>query len=363
LRSRTASAPRSSSRLLPNLYQLPADRVHIAGQRPQPGFSVAELESRYQAARKVWLSEADQIKACFGSATKWGNLPYNDDESMAALFDQLDTCFSESDTAFEALACLGDFCTSSLQENKWKKAKEPVPTHRFFGLCEEVRKAEQIWLAGLQLEFVEFARAELPRRKTERKIQYYDDLLTRLDDALSGPGGQSLAVDLQARYRAALIDEFQDTDRSSTRSSLRLLGGKTFLFLIGDPKQAIYGFRGADIFTYLEASDQASDRFTLGENWRSESGLVTAVNKIFSATPGSFVFERIGFQEVVAKGNADAEPLTLGGKKEPPFSSGSGDAATARISPRPLPPKRCHKWWPARSSGCSTATRRSASVG
>ena len=280
----------------------------------------AELESRYQAAREVWRSEADEIKACFGSATKWGNLPYNDDEPMAALFDQLDTCFSESDTAFEALACLDDFCTSSLLEKKSARSKAPVPIHRFFGLCEEVCKAEQIWLAGLQLAFVEFARAELPRRKTERRIQYYDDLLTRLDDALSGPGGQSLAADLQARYRAALIDEFQDTDPVQYAIFRRAFsGGGTFLFLIGDPKQAIYGFRGADIFTYLEASDQASDRFTLGENWRSESGLVTAVNKIFSAAPGSFVFERIGFQEVVAKGNADAEPLTLGGKKEPPF--------------------------------------------
>jgi exodeoxyribonuclease V beta subunit len=88
-----------------------------------------------------------------------------------------------------------------------------------------------------------------------------------------------LAVDLQARYRAALIDEFQDTDPVQYSIFRRAFsGGSTFLFLIGDPKQAIYGFRGADIFTYLDASDQASDRFTLGENWRSESGLVTAMN-------------------------------------------------------------------------------------
>jgi len=63
-------------------------------------------------------------------------------------------------------------------------------------------------------------------------------------------------------------------------------GGKTFLFLIGDPKQAIYAFRGADIFTYLQAAKEATRRFTLGENWRSETGLVVAVNKIFSAAPG-----------------------------------------------------------------------------
>ena len=259
LRSRTASAPTRFLGLLRTCTNYPQiEFISPAKGRSLDSLS-AELESRYQAAREVWFSEADKIKACFGSATKWGNLPYNDDESMAALFEQLDTCFSESDTAFEALACLADFCTSSLQEKRWKKAKEPVPAHRFFGLCEEVCKAEQIWLAGLQLAFVEFARAELPRRKAERKIQYYDDLLTRLDDALSGPGGKSLAADLQARYRAALIDEFQDTDPVQYSIFRRAFsGGKTFLFLIGDPKQAIYGFRGADIFTYLEASDQAT---------------------------------------------------------------------------------------------------------
>ena len=108
----------------------------------------AELESRYQAARKVWFSEANAIRACFGSATKWGNTPYNDDESMAALFDQLDTCFSESDTAFEALACLGEFCAGRLQERKSKRSKNPVPVHRFFELCEQLCSAEQLWLAG-----------------------------------------------------------------------------------------------------------------------------------------------------------------------------------------------------------------------
>ena len=282
----------------------------------------AELEKCYLTAREVWRSDAGTIKACFGSTIKWGNKPYNDDEAMAARFDQLDTCFSESDTDFEALSALGDFCTSQLlgKRNKRSKVPAPIPSHPFFELCEAVCKAEQVWLVGLQLAFVKYAKGELPRRKAERKIQYFDDLLTRLDAALSGPGGESLARDLQTRYRAALIDEFQDTDPvqySVFRSAFA--GGKTFLFLIGDPKQAIYGFRGADIFTYLEASGQATCRYTLGENWRSESGLVTAVNKIFGAAAGSFVFDRIDFQDAVPKGKANEQLLTIGDKQEPPF--------------------------------------------
>ncbi len=282
----------------------------------------AELEEHFLAAKKIWLAEAAAIKACFGSAIKWGNDPYNHDEKMAARFDQLDNCFSASDTAFESFSALADFGTSQLQAKRNKKSKSPppVPTHPFFDVCDALCQAEQLWLVGLQLAFVGYAKAELPRRKTERKIQYFDDLLTRLDDTLSGPGGDALAADLQKRYRAALIDEFQDTDPVQYSIFRRAFaGGNDFVFLIGDPKQAIYGFRGADIFTYLAASGEATHHYTLGENWRSESGLVTVVNKIFSAAPESFVFDRIAFQEAIPKGKADATPLTLAEKREPPF--------------------------------------------
>ena len=282
----------------------------------------AELEKSFSAAREVWLAEAGAIKDCFGPDIKWGNQPYNDSKKMAALFDQLDNCFSASDTAFETLAALEAFCPGRLREKQNRKSKSPppVPVHKFFDLCEAVCQAEQIWLAGLQLAFVEYARTELPRRKTERKIQYFDDLLTRLDNTLTGPGGESLAEDLRTRYRAALIDEFQDTDPVQYSIFRRAFAGDgSFLFLIGDPKQAIYGFRGADIFTYLAAAGEAAHHYTLGENWRSESGLVTAVNKIFSAAPGSFVFDRIAFQEAAPKGKADAEPLTVADTPEPPF--------------------------------------------
>ena len=280
----------------------------------------AELESHFEAARAVWLAERDKIKTCFGSGAKWCNRPYNSDAEMALLFEQLDICFSESDTAFEALECLQSFCPAALEDKKSKKSSLPVPQHRFFALCEKLCEAERIWLTGLQLEFVRYAKEELPRRKAERKIQHFDDLLTRLHEALTGPSGEALAEDLRGRYRAALIDEFQDTDPVQYQIFRRAFsGGKSFLFLIGDPKQAIYAFRGADIFTYLEAAKEATRRFTLGENWRSETGLVVAVNKIFSAAPQAFVFDRIDFQEAIPRGQADQTPFTFDGRAEPPF--------------------------------------------
>jgi len=302
----------------------------------------AELESGFQAAREVWLAERDKIKTCFGSGAKWCNRPYNSDAEMALLFDQLDTCFSESETAFEALECLASFCPAALVEKKSKRSSLPVPQHRFFVLCQKLCEAERIWLAGLQLEFVGYAKEELPKRKAERKIQHFDDLLTRLHEALTGPNGGALAEELRGRYQAALIDEFQDTDPVQYQIFHRAFsGGKTFLFLIGDPKQAIYAFRGADIFTYLEAAKEATRRFTLGENWRSEAGLVVAVNKIFSAAPQAFVFDRIDFQEAIPKGEADQTPLTFDGQTEPPFHlwfwKRNGKEITRRLAESILP--------------------------
>ena len=139
-------------------------RIEFISQASGRSFEAlsAELETRFQAARQLWHSEADQIKACFGSSTTWGNSPYNNDEAMAALFDQLDTCFSGSDAAFEALECLTQFCTSSLLAGAKRNGNAPVPAHRFFELCEELCRAEQLWLSGLQLAFVEFARKRTP---------------------------------------------------------------------------------------------------------------------------------------------------------------------------------------------------------
>jgi exodeoxyribonuclease V beta subunit len=313
--------PAQFVRLLQSLVNHPQMRfISQAKGHSLKSLSV-DLENALAEARRVWRDENKTIKGLFGSASKWGNAPYNDDDKMVLLFEQLETCFSESETAFEAFESLGNFCASMLEKKKAQKSSAPaVPRHRFFELCEQICRAEQMWLAGLQLEFIEFARAELPKRKAQRKIQHYDDLLACLNDTLLGPNGDSLAKDLRCRYRAALIDEFQDTDPVQYQIFRQAFsGGSTFLFLIGDPKQAIYGFRGADIFTYMEAAGEASDRFTLGENWRSESGLVKAVNSIFSAAPNAFVFDRIAFYNAIPQSEADKTPLTFDDKCEPPF--------------------------------------------
>ena len=133
-------------------------------------------------------------------------------------------------------------------------------------------------------------------------MQSYDDLLLNLQAALTDrQRGPKLAVSVRERFAAALIDEFQDTDPTQYTifQSIYQDSGQP-VFLVGDPKQAIYSFRGADIFAYLRARQQAGKEHTLVTNWRSDPGLIRAVNALFSNRPLPFLLEQIPFQEVQA---------------------------------------------------------------
>jgi exodeoxyribonuclease V beta subunit len=191
------------------------------------------------------------------------------------------------------------------------KKKSTPPTHRFFELCTIFTDLVEDLFTQLTYDFLAYAKAELPLRKARANVVTFDDLILRLRDALVGPSGDSLASAVGTKYKAALIDEFQDTDPAQYEIFQRIFAtGKHRLYYIGDPKQAIYGFRGADVFTYLTASAQADRRFTLGTNWRSESGLVAAVNDLFQQSENAFVLPGIEYRAVKPAEKPEATPLT-----------------------------------------------------
>jgi exodeoxyribonuclease V beta subunit len=160
----------------------------------------------------------------------------------------------------------------------------------------------------------------LKTKKRRRNIRTFIDLLTDTRDALVGSCGPALVRAIRRKYGAAMIDEFQDTDPVQYEIFKTLFGGEGFpLFLIGDPKQAIYGFRGADVFTYMEAVRTLPARYTLRENWRSEPGLITAVNALFNLKEKPFLFDEIGFTDSRPGEKQGRENLTFDGRVEPPF--------------------------------------------
>ncbi|MBN2358001.1 MAG: exodeoxyribonuclease V subunit beta [Deltaproteobacteria bacterium] len=188
-----------------------------------------------------------------------------------------------------------------------KKFKGHPPQHPFFDAAAALVARTRELLAALEAgrlallrELAERVRDDLPRRKEEQGRWAFDDLVYQLRDALRRPGS-ALAGRIRDRYRVALIDEFQDTDPVQYEIFHTVWAGRDGLFLIGDPKQAIYSFRGADVYAYVRAVQQASDRATLPINHRSDQGLVAAVNALFGRCRRPFALDEIPFVEVEAR--------------------------------------------------------------
>jgi exodeoxyribonuclease V beta subunit len=182
----------------------------------------------------------------------------------------------------------------------------------FFEVWGRLLAQAEVLGASCQARFLggaaRYIRAELPKRLLAGQQQSFDELLTGLDRALRGPQGAQLAQQIRSRFPVALIDEFQDTDPVQYRIFRTIYGqgGKEALFLIGDPKQAIYGFRGADIYAYLEAAGQAeAEKHTMTTNWRADRKMVAALNALFGGLAHPFVDGRISYAQVAARPGAE----------------------------------------------------------
>lgn len=132
---------------------------------------------------------------------------------------------------------------------------------------------------AIRVDFAKAVCAELERRKRKLGILGYDDLLSRLADALESDDSPARER-MYRRWSIVMVDEFQDTDPVQWQVIDRAFGGHSTLILIGDPKQAIYAFRGGDINTYLHAASTAGERQTLGTNWRSDAVLVDSLQAV-----------------------------------------------------------------------------------
>ncbi len=224
------------------------------------------------------------------------------EDECRALNDAVTLCQSISqalsDTAMnQAIQLLklvsAESIISLLRNKKDRDAHQP---HPFSIAAQEFIRTTEYLLFSLRADFFQAMDLNLNESKNADNVISFHDLLTLLHKAVNDPGkGRALQESIRARYQSALIDEFQDTDPLQLEIFTRIFGKSRPLFFIGDPKQAIYSFRGADIFAYIKASQMASHRYTLGKNWRSCQNIVAAVNNIFTLKENSFVFAEINF--------------------------------------------------------------------
>ncbi len=196
------------------------------------------------------------------------------------------------------------FTQSKLSSSKTKN-NEFNTDNPFFILCDDFKNSFDEFdtlclnfLTGIEYRFPEFIKTESAKIKEKNNILFYNDLIDRISEALKKISGMKFAEKIRFEFKAALIDEFQDTDKRQYEIFKNIFGEKSILFLIGDPKQSIYGFRGADVFTYIEAVKTASNTETLQKNWRSAEDLVKSVNSIFERIRYPFIFPEIPFNPV-----------------------------------------------------------------
>lgn len=216
-----------------------------------------------------------------------------------------------TDTAYRDFPdCFNRFSQSELEKNT---EKGQVPCHAIFNEIEALIVRAPHIKTSIQHRGIASIRQRIKTLKTQQQVFGFGDLLTRFDEALHGDSGDALAARIRQLFPVAMIDEFQDTDLTQYRIFRKIYfnNEQTGLFVIGDPKQAIYSFRNADIFTYLRAKNDIHHHYHLNTNWRSTRAMVDAVNSLFGSTDNPFINKTaIPFLKVHAGGKADDSMLS-----------------------------------------------------
>jgi len=281
---------------------------------------------QWQEVRMAWLREREAVTAILHDDPCLSRDKSNGygGESLAGIIEGMEQLAARENMAWQLPKEVQLLASSTMAGKLIGKRIQPV--HHFFTLFDGWHRLHNEFSRAVRAftlaDAHRFLRSELSRRKQEQNVLYFDDQLSRLASALNGKEGRLLARRIRTRFRVALVDEFQDTDPLQYRIFQRLFGEDPDpgLFMIGDPKQSIYSFRGADIFAYIRARREtpAGAAHTMDTNYRSTPPMVGAVNRIFGRRP-HFVFAEIAFRLVGAGLAADERRLLVQGREPAPL--------------------------------------------
>src|SRR5699024_5883006 len=286
---------------------------------------VDELQTIFNEMQQIWQQEQATLLELLLSDGLNGSKYRRD--YLEKWFGQMDGFFESGLTHLQPFDQFSNFTDSALCKNLNKGYNKP-PEHRFFKL------ADQYWTVSKQLsavttifkkDLLKFLFNKLPQKKEELQVLAYDDLLLRLRDALLvADRGDRLAAKLRKKYPLAMVDEFQDTDPSQYKIFRTIYKNtQAALFMIGDPKQSIYSFRGADVYSYIKARDDApkQNRFRLDRNFRSVPNLLRGLNALWGTHNNPFLLGgNIQYQKVSwGRDEQSYKKLVKHGRIQPPI--------------------------------------------
>lgn len=273
-----------------------------------------ELETVFKEATQVWRENEDEIVRLI-------NDPDFDDGFLVAFKNARELLINELSimAASDYLPSVVDSKLAWLGTRKKTKAKFEEVEHAFFGkwqnflnLWSELDETAEHTINQIRVDLLEYLQQELPKEKRRLGVLSFDDLLLQLQQSLHN--NPELSKDLFHKYPAALIDEFQDTDpiQYDIFSTIYKNRPETAVFLVGDPKQAVYSFRGGDIHTYLNAKKTVlnDNRYTLKKNWRSHPKLVSAFNALYMAAGNPFYDTGIDYIEIESGDTVNEDLIT-----------------------------------------------------
>ncbi|VVE88438.1 exodeoxyribonuclease V subunit beta [Pandoraea bronchicola] len=279
------------------------------------------LLATYAVASDCWEAEASVIADLMRAALPSYKKNIYHETSLAQAVSAWQRYLNARD-AGALLSPKAELLTTTRLAKDIKKGETP-PDHRFFEMADVLVRARadaderyaMQWLRILR-EWLTQAPDQLALRKRELRVVSFDDLLGNIARALTQH--PDLADALRARYPCALIDEFQDTDPLQFAIFSAVYGQRATsapdetpgpMFMVGDPKQAIYSFRAADLHTYLAARENADAAYTLAVNQRSTPAIIEAGNRLFGANDRAFVLDGLEYP-----------PVRPGARRRPPFS-------------------------------------------
>tara|TARA_B100000686_G_C16806854_1_gene991854 strand:+ start:6587 stop:10207 length:3621 start_codon:yes stop_codon:yes gene_type:complete len=296
-------------------------------------YSVEQLEENvnliFRKLASIWKDSKDLIAEVLISDRKLNRVRYPK-SSIPKWIDDMDLLLESRKINYnfwKKLVFFKKFCSSFQASGQATTGGGSPPKHIFFDVCDELNESLAQLESGYQEKFIiwkgnllKFVNQKIRERKSRLQVKSYDDLLLDLQYALQSQTGAQLIEKFQREYVAILIDEFQDTDpvQLNIFRSMHHESRNPF-FMVGDPKQAIYSFRGADIFSYLTAHEIVDAKYTLMKNYRSVTGLVNAVNLLFTKIDkvDSFFFKEIEFSEVSSLGTIPE--YSINAKISPPM--------------------------------------------
>ncbi|MCH9698051.1 MAG: exodeoxyribonuclease V subunit beta, partial [Gammaproteobacteria bacterium] len=271
-----------------------------------------EFHQCLEQARSIWNEQSEVVKTLLLEDTALNQRSYKKDKLPQQL-TQLEDVIQASELILisdDERKNLKKFTQNTLNQKTKNNCQAPV--HPLFECMDRLDELlEQIIAdyiqAGNHIRFELFnhVQSELVTVKHDQGVLSFNDLLLCLHTVLVRQPDAGFARQLLKRFPVALVDEFQDTDpiQYEIFDAIYKPGNQDdqALYFVGDPKQAIYSFRGADIYTYLKARTTVQHPWwTLDSNWRSSKSLIAAINHIYSSNPRPFWLESIEYQDVVA---------------------------------------------------------------